>query len=293
MKWAGITVSVVVTIGLIIGVGFLITMLHPANNVQKMEDDDDDDHDDWRRKQAEAGGEVGGEDVGKFKKQEITNENHGALEVHMFELTEETEGGKTGKSGLGETLVVTLVIIGAITAFCTITACAAILWKCGLCPERRRRRRSRSRSSSGGSGRKRTHSGDIELGELRLKMRRLEMKAAREEEEKEKREQEMEMRKEKQDRKEKELDSDMEEVPKTGQKAIMAEVSSVPELDELPVVSMEEYSRRLEEATKTMQGIESARKVLENHRDNIRRGATLGFIAGVGGAGAGAGAGGR
>ena len=287
MKWAGITASVVVTIGLIIGVGFLITMLHPANNVQKMEDDDDDDHDDWRRKQAEAGGEVGGEDVGKFKKQEIKNENHGALEVHMFELTEETEGGKTGKSGLGETLVVTLVIIGAITAFCTITACAAILWKCGLYPERRRRRGSRSRSSSGGSGRKRTHSGDIELGELHLKMRRLEMKAAREEEEKEKREQEMEMRKEKQDRKEKELDTDMEEVPKTGQKAITAEVSCVPELDELPTVSMEEYSRRLEEATKTMQGIESARRVLENHRDNIRRGATLGFIAGVGGAGAG------
>ena len=292
MKWAGIAASVVVTIGLIIGVGFLITMLHPANNVQRMGDDDDDDHDDWRRKQAEAGGEVGGEDVGKFKKQEITNEQHGALEVHMFELTEETEGGKTGKSGLGETLVITLVIIGAITAFCTVTACAAILWKCGLCPERRRRRRSRSRSSSGGSGRKRTHSGDIELGELRLKMRRLELKAAREEEEQEKREQEMEMRKEKQD-KEEVLDSDVVEVPKTGQKAIMTEVSSVPELDDLPVVSMEEYSRRLEEATKTMQGIESARKVLEIHRDNIRRGATLGFIAGVGGSGAGAGTGGR
>ena len=282
MKWAGITASVVVTIGLIIGVGFLITMLHPANNVQKMEDDDDDDHDDWRGKQA---GGVGGEDVGKFKKQEIKNENHGALEVHMFELTEETEGGKTGKSGLGETLVVTLVVIGAITAFCTISACAAILWKCGLCPERRRRRGSRSRSSSGGSGRKRTHSGDIELGELRLKMRRLEMKAAREEEEKEKREQEMEMRKEKQERKEKELDTDVEEVPRAGQRAITAEVSCVPELDELPTVSMEEYSRRLEEATKTMQGIESARRVLENHQDNIRRGATLGFIAGVGGAG--------
>ena len=140
-------------------------MLHPANNIQKMEDDDDDDHDDWRRKQAEAGG-VGGEDVGKFKKQEIKNENHGALEVHMFELTEETEGGKTGKSGLGETLVVTLVVIGAITAFCTISACAAILWKCGLCPERRRRRRRSSRTSPGGSGRKRTHSGDIRAGRI-------------------------------------------------------------------------------------------------------------------------------
>ena len=179
MKAAGLAASVVVTIGLIIGVGFLITMLHPANNtVQKM-DDDEDDHDDWRKKKAEAGGEVGSEDVGKFKKQEVTNEQHGALEVHMFELTEQTEGGKTGKSGLGETLVVTLVVIGAITAFCTITACAAILWKCGLCPDRRRRRRSSSRSSSGGSGRKRTHD-DIELGELRLKMRRLELKAARE-----------------------------------------------------------------------------------------------------------------
>ena len=292
MKAAGLAASVVVTIGLIIGVGFLITMLHPANNnVQKMEDDDDDDHDDWRRKKAEAGGEVGSEDVGKFKKQEIKNEQHGALELHMFELTEQTEGGKTGKSGLGETLVVTLVVIGAITAFCTITACAAILWKCGLCPDRRRRRRSSSRSSSGGSGRKRTHD-DIELGELRLKMRRLEMKAAREEEDKEKKE-EMEMRKEKKEEMEMRKDSDVVEVPKTGQKAIMTEVSSVPELDELPVASMEEYSRRLEEATKTMQGIESARKVLENHRDNIRRGATLGFIAGVGGSGAGAGTGGR
>ena len=296
MKWAGITASVVVTIGLIIGVGFLITMLHPANNIQKMEDDDDDDHDDWRRKQAEAGGEVGGEDVGKFKKQEIKNENHGALEVHMFELNEETEGGKTGKSGLGEALVITLVVIGVITAFCTISACAAILWKCGLCPERRRRRRSSSRSSSGGSGRKRTH-GDIELGELRLKMRRLEKKAVSEEEDKEKREQEMEKReqemekrKEKQERKEKELNTDMEEVPRAGQRAITAEVSCVPELDELPTVSMEEYSRRLENATKTLQEIETARRVLENHQDNIRRGATLGFIAGVGGAG---GAGGR
>ena len=224
---------------------------------------------------------------GKFKKQEVTNEQHGAVEVHMFELTEQTEGGKTGKSGLGETLVVTLVVIGAITAFCTITACAAILWKCGLCgwcPDRRRRRRSSSRSSSGGSGRKRTH-GDIELGELRLKMRRLELQAAREareEEDKEKKE-ELEMGK----------DSDVVEVPKAGLKAIMNEVGSVPELDDQPVVSMEEYSRRLEEATKMMQGIEEAKKVLENHRDNVRRGTTLGFLAGIGGSGAGAGTGGR
>ena len=269
--------------------GFLITYLHPANNTIQQMDDDDDDHDDWRKKQAEAG-EVGGgagrggEDVGKFKKQEVKNENHGALEVHMFELNEETEGGKMGKSGLGETLVVTLLVIGAITVFCTISACAAILWKCGLCPERRRRRRRSSRSSSGGSGRKRTHSGDIKLGELRLKMRKLEKKAAREEEEQEKREQEMEKRKEKQETKEKELENDVE-VPRAGQRAITTEVSCVPELDKLPTVSMEEYSRRLEEATKTLQEIESARRVLENHQDNIQRGATLGFITGVGGAG--------
>ena len=79
-------------------------------------------------------------------------------------------------------------------------------------------------------------------------------------------------------------------LPEQGRGRITAEVSCVPELDELPTVSMEEYSRRLEEATKTLQEIESARRVLENHQDNIRRGATLGFIAGVGGAG---GAGGR
>ena len=295
MKWAGIMASVVVTIGLIIAVGFLITYLHPANNtIQKM-DDDDDDHDDWRGKQGEAG-EVGGgagrggEDVGKFKKQEVKNENHGALEVHLFELNEETEGGKTEKSGLGETLIVTMLVIGSITAFCTISACAAILWKCGLCPERRRRRRRSSRSSSGGSGRKRTHSEDIELGELRLKMRKLEKKAAREEEEQEKKEQELEKVKEKQETKEKELEKDVEEAPRAGLRAITTEVGCVPELDELETVSMEEYSRRLEKATKTLREIESARRVLDHHQDNIRRGATLGYIAGVGGAG---GAGGR
>ena len=202
MKWAGILASVVVTIGLIIAVGFLITYLHPAN--QDITQEMDDDHDDWEGKLREAG-EVGGgagrggQGAGRYKKQEVKTENHGALEVHLLEFNEKSEGGKTGESGLGETIIVTIMVIVSITAFCTISGCAYAMWKCGLCPEgRRRRRSSSSRSSSAGSGRKRTHSEDIELGELKLKMRKLEEKAekARKEEEQEKKGQEKEMRKE-------------------------------------------------------------------------------------------------
>ena len=40
MKWTGILASVVVTIGLIVAIGFLITYLHPANQdiTQEMDD---------------------------------------------------------------------------------------------------------------------------------------------------------------------------------------------------------------------------------------------------------------
>ena len=283
MKWAGIMASVVVTIGLIIAVGFLITYLHPANNItQEM----DDDHDDWEGKLKEAG-EVGGGagrggQAGRYKKQEVQTENHGALEVHLLELNEKSEGGKTGESGLGETIIVTIMVIVSITAFCTISGCAYAMWKCGLCPEGRRRRRgSSSRSSSAGSGRKRTHSEDIELGELKLKMRKLERKA-RKEEEQEKKGQEKETRKEKE--LELELERDVKETPRAGLRAITSEVGCVPELYELATVSMEDYSKRLDQATKTLRDIEMARMVVDHHKDNIRRGTTMGYIAGGGGA---------
>ena len=42
MKWPGIIVATVVTLGLIVGVGFLISYFHPANQEldQVMDDDD-------------------------------------------------------------------------------------------------------------------------------------------------------------------------------------------------------------------------------------------------------------
>ena len=45
MKWPGIIVATVVTLGLIVGIGFLITYLHPANQdiVQVMDDDDSEE----------------------------------------------------------------------------------------------------------------------------------------------------------------------------------------------------------------------------------------------------------
>ena len=47
MKWPGIIVATVVTLGLIVGVGFLISYFHPANQdiVQVMDDNDSvEDH---------------------------------------------------------------------------------------------------------------------------------------------------------------------------------------------------------------------------------------------------------
>ena len=156
------------------------------------------------------------------------------------------------------------------------------MWKCGLCPERRRRRRSASsRLSTTGSSRKRTHdSEDSELGELRLKLRKLEEKSVKKEEEQEKREKEQEKR----EKKEKEMEVREEETPKTGLRAITSEVGSLPELDDMDTVSMEDYNKRLDQATKLIKDIETARMVVNHHKDNIRRGATLGYIGG-GGAG--------
>ena len=127
---------------------------------------------------------------------------------------------------------------------------------------------------------------------MKLKMRKLEEKAARKEEEQEKREQEREQEKERREQgqerkemKEKELGKNVEEAPKAGLRAITSEVGCVPEMDEMDSVSMEDYSRRLDQATKLIKDIERARMVVNHHKDNIRRGATLGYIAsGVGGA---------
>ena len=256
-------------------------------------------HDDWEGKQ-EQGGEVGagagrgGRGAGWYKKQEVDTETHGALELHLLEINEKEEGGESGGSGLGETVIVAIMSIVSIMFFCTISGCIFAIWKCGLCPEgRRRRRSSSSRSSSAGSGRKRTHdSEDSELGEMRLKMRKLEEKAARKEEEQEKREQEKERREqERKEMKEKELGKNVEEAPKAGLRAITSEVGCLPEMDEMDTVSMEDYSKRLDQATKLIKDIEKARMVVNHHKDNIRRGATLGYIAG--GAGGAGGEGGR
>ena len=101
------------------------------------------------------------------------------------------------------------------------------------------------RSSSAGSGRKRTHDiEDSELGELRLKLRKLKEKSAKKEEEQEKREQEQEKREqEKREMKEKELEMREEKAPKTGLCAITSEVGSLPDMDDMDTVSMEDYNK--------------------------------------------------
>ena len=250
----------------------------------------DDDHDDWEGKQEQGGqGGVGagrgGRGAGRYKKQEVDTETHGALELHLLEINEKEEGGESGGPGLGETVIVAIMSIVSLMFLCIISGCIFGMWKCGLCPEgRRRRRSSSSRSSSAGSGRKRTHdSEDSELGELRLKMRKLEEKAAKKEEEQEKREQEKEKREqEKREMKEKELETRVEEAPKAGLRAITSEVGSLPDMDDMDSVSMEDYSKRLDQATKLIKDIEKARMVVNHHKDNIRRGTTLGYIGGGG-----------
>ena len=43
---------------------------------------------------------------------------------------------------------------------------------------------------------------------------------------------------------------------------------------------MEDYNKRLDQATKLIKDIENARMVVNHHKDNIRLGATLGYIGG-------------
>ena len=108
MKWPGIAVAVVVSLGLIVAIGYLITYLHPAN--QDIKQEMDDDHDDWEEKQEQGGqGGVGagrgGRGAGRYKKQEVDTETHGALEFHRLEINEKEEGRESGGPGLGETVI--------------------------------------------------------------------------------------------------------------------------------------------------------------------------------------------
>ena len=109
MKWTGILAAVVVSIRLIVAIGFLITYLHPAN--QDISQEMDDEHDDWEGKQEQGGqGGVGagrgGRGAGRYKKQEVDTETHRALELHLLEINEKEEGGESGGPGLGETVIV-------------------------------------------------------------------------------------------------------------------------------------------------------------------------------------------
>ena len=196
-----------------------------------------------------------------------------------MEINEKEEGGESSGPGLGETVIVAIISIASLVFLCIISGCVFMMWKCGLCPEGRRRRRTSSRSSTTGSSRKRPHdSEDSELGELRLKLRKLEAKSVKKEEEQEKRKQE------KKEKKEKELEMREEETSKKGLRAITSEVGSLPEMDEMETVSMEDYNKRLDQATKLIKDIEKARMVVNHHKENIKLGATLGYIGG-GGAG--------
>ena len=216
----------------------------------------------------------GGRRRGGLRKQEVDTETHGALEFHLLEINEKEEGGESSGPGLGETVIIAIISIASLVFLCIISGCVFMMWKCGLCPEGRRRRRTSLRSSTTGS-RKRPHdSEDSELGELRLKLRKLEAKSAKKEEEQEKKE-----------KKEKELEMKEEETSKRGLRAITTEVGSLPEMDEMETVSMEDYNRRLDQATKLIKDIEKARMVVNHHKENIKLGVTLGYIGGAGAGG--------
>ena len=109
----------------------------------------------------------------------------------------------------------------------------------------------------------------MELGELRLKLRKLEAEVGEEGggagEEGE----------------EGEGGGDIQE----GTGAITRQVGSLPEMDEMETVSMEDYNRRLDQATKLIKDIEKARMVVNHHKENIKLGATLGYIGGAGAGG--------
>ena len=242
MKWPGIIVAMVVTLELIIGVGFLITYLHPGNQeiVQVM--DDDDSGEESREEGRGGAGEGGGHRRGGMRKQEVETENHGQLECHLLEINEKEDGGeKSSGASLGETFIIAMVLIAAIVFLCIISGCTFMVWRCGFCPERRdRRKRSSSKSStSTSSGRKRPHDSEesMELGELKRKLQKLEQRSASKEEE---------------------TVLVEEEIPRKGQRAI-TEVGRQPEMDDMESASMEEYNRKLDTATKMIKEYEQAR----------------------------------
>ena len=55
-------------------------------------------------------------------------------------------------------------------------------------------------------------------------------------------------------------------------------MGSLPEMDEMESVLMEEYNKRLDQATKLIKDFEKARSVVNLHKENIKLGATLGYI---------------
>ena len=214
-----------------------------------------------------------------MRKQEVDTETHGALEFHLLKINEKEEGGESSGTSLGETFIIAIVLIAALVFLCIISGCTFMIWRCGFCPERRSRRRRNYSKSSTMSSRKRPHDSEdsMELGKLRIKLWKLETKSAKKEEEQERKEKE-------QERKEKELEMKEEETSKKGLHVI-TEVGSLPEMDEMETVSMEDYNRRLDQATKLIKDFEKARMVVNHHKENIKLGATLGYIGGAGAGG--------
>ena len=208
-----------------------------------------------------------------MRKQEVETETHGQLEFHILEINEKEEGGGSSGTSLGETLIIAIVSIAALVFLCIISGCTFMIWRCGFCPERRSRRRRTSSKSSTTSSRKRPHNSEdsMELGELRNKLRKLEARSAKKEEEQEK-------------EREKEKEKKEEETSKRGLCAI-TEVGSLPEMDEMETVSMEDYNRQLDQATKLIKDFEKARMVVNHHKENIKLRATLGYIGGAGAGG--------
>ena len=93
MKWPGIAVAVVVSLGLIVAIGYLITYLHPANqDIHQEMDDDDSVEEQEQGGRGGVGAGRGGRGAGRYKKQEVDTETHGALEFHLLEINEKEEG---------------------------------------------------------------------------------------------------------------------------------------------------------------------------------------------------------
>ena len=68
-----------------------------------------------------------------------------------------------------------------------------------------------------------------------------------------------------------------EEISKRGQRAI-TEMGGLPEMDDRESVLMEEYNRKLDMATKMIKDYDQARSVVNLHMENVKLGATLGYI---------------